>query len=112
MKTPSLKTVAAAIGVHLRRSGDITGKLGTASVIAFCGATWKRRSLQSVRLYHGIRSAATPINETVATGKRLSAAIGFPVDVEAGKMLMTVQPDGSVTRHPCRHVVKPSGIIP
>lgn len=109
---PSLKTVAAVLGVALPRHGNISARLGNYRVTAFCGADWaRRRKLDSVRLY-AIRGTNPDISATVGEGRRIAAGIGFPVDVEAGRMLFRVTPDGQVDRHPRRHVVKPMHKIP
>ena len=113
MKTPSLKRISETLNVPIKRSGDITGKVGRFSVIAFCNSMWKRRALSSIRLFCGQRvTQPGDAAAIVSTGKRLAESIGFPVDVEACGMLLTVTPDGKIARHFHRHIVKPKHALP
>jgi hypothetical protein len=93
---PTLRTIARAFGVTVPRSGDIASSEGLLRLYCFTGATWKRRSVQSVRIWstHGV----LPLPQVARAARELAVLLSYPVTFEAGRILATVDPSGHCSR--------------
>lgn len=108
-----LKNIAAAIGTTLPRTGDINTTTNGHRVWVGLGtsSTSRRRTFQFVRIFPRRGSNASTL-DTVNLGRRIAAAIGTDVTVEAGRMLLTVTAAGHLSRTSPRHITRPLKSIP